>query len=81
MNLGEAGRLLCAGGLNQAQVGAERRPISARRRGRPGLLESALETDNPLWIRAVCVLVALLAWVMAIREALLLVKRRRQVPR
>ena len=44
-------------------------------------LQSALETDNPLWIRAVCVLVALLAWVMAIREALLLVKRRRQVPR
>jgi protein-S-isoprenylcysteine O-methyltransferase Ste14 len=44
-------------------------------------LQSALETDNPFWIRAVCVVVALVAWVMAIREALLLVQRLRQVPR
>jgi hypothetical protein len=44
-------------------------------------LQSALETGNPFWIRAVCVLVALLAWLMAIREALMLVQRRRQVPR
>jgi protein-S-isoprenylcysteine O-methyltransferase Ste14 len=43
-------------------------------------LQSALETDNPFWIRAVCVVVALVAWVMAIREALL-VQRLRQVPR
>lgn len=44
-------------------------------------LQSALETDNRFWIRAVCMLVALLAWLLAIREALMLVQRRRQVPR
>ena len=44
-------------------------------------LQSAVETGNPFWIRAVCVLVALLAWLMAIREALMLVQRRRQVPK
>ena len=44
-------------------------------------LQSALGTDDAFWIRALCTFVALLAWVMAIREALLLVQRRRHVPR
>ena len=44
-------------------------------------LQGALETDGAFWIRALCASVALLAWVMAIREALLLVQRRRHLPR
>ena len=44
-------------------------------------LQRALEADNPFWIRVLCAFVALLAWSMAIREALLLVRRRRQLSR
>jgi hypothetical protein len=75
-----AGRRLCAGGLNQAEGGVERRSIGAGCRGWAAL-QSAPGTNNPFWIRALCAFVALLAWLLAIREALLLVRRRRQLPR